>query len=841
MKPVFLLTFLAWAATSSVSSQSLKLSAAFSAVRPLQEITVSNIRGNLFRVFDGKGRNYFSSQKKPVVSFFAGGELGRHTIKEYDATGKLLDSISFILHAPTDISGDNHFSDMFRLFHEGMYADADAKDGVFHLTWNGNAYDVIVPWVLDNFQTMKGMKYFIPNGRQLVDIMRGAQRQDGMIYSFIQTMPNADYYLTRDKFSNYSQKLGDRIFVRQPVENHPEYLYVNTIYDCWKSEGDDAWMKSNIVSAARALDYCLHDPARWSKRFRLLKRVYTIDSWDFAVEDEYMPDLGITNTMIIDPVKSKFGIFFGDNTGYVTACRQLGEMMAFADDTAGAALYRQRGREIQSRLDSLSWNGRFFTHFIEDDTTVQRHLGVDEKSQIAQSNAYSLNRDISHAQSKAIIETYLDLKNHLPPGSPGEWYAIYPPFQKGFERHNKIWQYMNGGVGGHVAGELARGAYENGYEAYATDVLNRLYALGKKYGDKIRFAYTGATEAPPPPPVFNPLNLSSFANMNHSSEDSSQAIPWMNSKRAGDDFRNLPSGLQTMAGIPFQIIDPAQHSGRSVIAISKQSGFPGSVEIPVHDSAACIYLLHTSSKPESEAVAASTKIVYEDGTSRLQYLIMGKQLTYWWFSELKTDYSGIAWYGKNAVSEGIGLSWCAIDNPEPHKKISKIVLLSQEGNSIYTLFAMTLASRPHAVPIDPASFGGPDNWAAATAMASLVEGLAGVKESAGSKAFSKPMIAPRWGITAIDSIAVTIRYAASRGYVAYQYTHDMKKRKLIIRFTGSGNGFHFHVLLPEGIGTTKMVLKDGRPIHYQIGKIENSSYVDLDVGDFSPGQLEIRY
>ena len=126
-------------------------------------------------------------------------------------------------------------------------------------------------------------------------------------------------------------------------------------------------------------------------------------------------------------------------------------------------------------------------------------------------------------------------------------------------------------------------------------------------------------------------------------------------------------------------------------------------------------------------------------------------------------------------------------------------------------------------------------------MASLVEGLAGVKESAGSEAFSKPMIAPRWGITAVDSIAVTIRYAASRGYVAYQYTRDMKKRKLIIRYTGSGNGFHFHVLLPEGIGTTKMVLKDGQPIHYQIGKIENSSYVDLDVGDFSPGQLEIRY
>ena len=86
-------------------------------------------------------------------------------------------------------------------------------------------------------------------------------------------------------------------------------------------------MKENLSSAEKALDYALNDPARWSNRFGLLKRAYTIDSWDFAVEDEYMPDLGITNTMIIDPYKTKFGVFFGDNTGYIEACNQLAEML----------------------------------------------------------------------------------------------------------------------------------------------------------------------------------------------------------------------------------------------------------------------------------------------------------------------------------------------------------------------------------------------------------------------------------------------------------------------------------------------------------------------------------
>ena len=39
---------------------------------------------------------------------------------------------------------------------------------------------------------------------------------------------------------------------------------------------------------------------------------------------------------------------------------------------------------MKSRLNALSWNGKYFTHFIDEDSTVVRHLGVDEKSQIAQ-------------------------------------------------------------------------------------------------------------------------------------------------------------------------------------------------------------------------------------------------------------------------------------------------------------------------------------------------------------------------------------------------------------------------------------------------------------------------
>ncbi|HEV8508264.1 MAG TPA: hypothetical protein VGQ53_22825 [Chitinophagaceae bacterium] len=804
-------------------------------VQPLQQLTIVNPKGVLIKVIDAKGKEYFSSPVRTIVGFRAGGALGKQHVFVYDHN-KIIDSLDFVLDAFTNIDDGGYYKKMFDLFHNGMFADV--KEGTFAVDWNGKTYHVFVPWVLDNFHTMKGLKYFLPNGRELVDIMRQSQREDGMIYSFIQHMPNVDYFLTRDKFSGYSKKIGDKVFVRQPVENHPEYIYVNTIYDSWKTDDDSEWMKKNLPSAAKALDYALNDPARWSKRFQLLKRVYTIDSWDFAVEDEYMPDLGLTNTMIIDPARSKFGVFFGDNTGYITACYQLHDMFEEAGDAKNALKYKKRGDEIKDRLNELAWNGKFFTHFVDEDSTVQRHLGVDERSQVAQSNAYSLNRDISHSQSKAIIQTYLNLKDHLPTGSPGEWYSIYPPFQKGYERHNEIWQYMNGGVGGHVAGELARGAYENGYENYGSDILTRLFELGKKYDNKIWFAYTGAMFPPPAPPVYKPLDLSGYANMDLSSSGSTSSLNWMNSKRAGDDLHNLPTGLQHFGDITFDVIDPIKNNRRAVVAVSKHKNFPSTVEISVNDTARCIYLLHTSSKPVSENIVGGIKIMYEDGSTKLQYILMDKQLTYWWFSQLKTDYSGVAWYGKNDVSEGVGVSWCAIDNPEPTKKINKLILLSPEGDGIYAVLGISLSNKEHYVPVKPTSYGGPDDWAAATAMAALVEGLAGVKDKA--QAYKLPVIAPKWVTTKADSVNVTVRYAASQGYVSYQYLHHEKEKTISIIATGSGDKLFFHVLLPQN-AKAKAVSCNKKIISLTQSTMERSNYADFETGNDKINLIELKY
>lgn len=812
---------------------------AIDSAQPLDKLVVIGTSGKKVIVTDGQNKKYYESSLSPNAIFLAGGALGKHTVFLVDEKGAEKPVANFHVSAKTVIDDRGYYKEMLDLFSSGMWELPGKQTGT--VTWNGKLYHYFVPWGLDHCHTMKGAKYFNGKGAEFVDLCREAQREDGMIWSFVQYQPNADYWLTRDKYTGYSKKIGDKVFVRQPTENHPEYIFVNTIYQCWKAAGDDEWMKKNLQAASRALDYTVNDPARWSKRFGLLKRVYTIDSWDFQVEDEYLPDLGITNSMILDPVKSKFGIFFGDNTGYITACFELAEMFQRSGMAAEAEKYRVRGKELKKRLDSIAWNGRFYTHFIEEDTTVKRNLGVDEKSQLAQSNAYSLNRDIDTSQKKAIINTYLELRQRLPVGSPGEWYAIYPPFQRGFTIHNAVWQYMNGGVGGHVAGELARGAFENGYEGYGADILNRLFELGKKYDRKIYFAYTGSLGPSPPPPSYKPLDLSAYANMDSWDKGGSESKPWMLVKRKGDDFHNLPTGDQTFDKIRFRLIDPEKNGRKAVVAVSRLSGFPASVEIPVNDTAGSIYLLHTSTKPTSENVVGNVTFVYADGTKRNNYMISGKHLTYWWFSQLKTDRSGIAWYGKNDVSEGIGLSWCAIDNPDPQKVISKILLEAPDDNGIYTVFGITLSNRAHYIPVNPVSFGGPDNWAAATATAALIEGLAGVKDAPNTEAYSAPIVSPRWINTKANDVFVSVRYEASNGYVSYRYKIIPERKQIELIVTGSGNRIMYHIQLPDKIQTAKSVKRGNNNLPFRIFTIENTSYVDFVVNDSNPTTILITY
>ena len=792
---------------------------------PLENVILAGVSGSTIKVFDGKGLEYVSMPVSDDVSFRVGGSLGEHLIVVYDKKGKELSRKTFKVDAKTRIDDGGRYADMFNLFYKGMCVYSE--NGVESATFKGKNYNYFVSWGLDHYHTLKGMQYFSPVGYEYLDLMRESQREDGLIWSFILKGSHYYYETCYGPFGYFGplDEVAKTYLARQTIENHCEYIYVNSVYQVWKSGGDFEWMKKSLQSCAKALDYSVTDIDRYSEKYGLLKRVYTIDSWDFQIIDNYLPDIGLNNSMLIDAKKSKFGIFYGDNSGYADACDQLSEMFNKAGDKTNAEKYIKRAAEIREKLNNLSWNGRFFTHFVEEDDNVKRDVGVDEKSQISLSNCYTVNRGFSHEQNKKIIESYIALKDNLPQGSPGEWYAIYPPFERGFEVHNAKWQYMNGGIAGHAAGELARGAYENGYEDYATDVLNRLQDLGHRSGDRIWFAYTGAFETPPTP-NYTTIDLKKYANMDIAGGSRGKALNWMFSSTAGADISSMPTGLQTFDGKNFYVVDPETNDYRSTVAISSRKECKQSVEIEINKSAACVYLMHSGTLARNSKIYADVVFVYEDGTTSGEYLESGKQLgASLWYPSVSNPYSGVAWRGPNIQTGDVGVYWGAVNNPFPEKKIKSLVFNSALNNSLYVLLGITLSDQKHYVKANIESTGGPDNWAAGTAMFALVEGLAGVRDK--DVAYNAPIVSPRWLTSDAKNVDVTIRYAASDGYVAYKYKYLPQDQKLVMTVTGNAPVMDFHILLPKGFSSVKKVESNGLSLPVSYSSIENSKYVDF--------------
>jgi hypothetical protein len=206
--------------------------------------------------------------------------------------------------------------------------------------------------------------------------------------------------------------------------------------------------------------------------------------------------------------------------------------------------------------------------------------------------------------------------------------------------------------------------------------------------------------------------------------------------------------------------------------------------------------------------------------------------------------AGVAWSGPNARSSRVGAYWAAIDNPHPEKKIRRIVVRAADEGDVYGLIAVSLSDQKHYVRPKGESFGGPDNWAAATAMAALIQGLAGITDS--GVAYSRPVIAPRWVAAGVDSIGVTSRYPVSGGYVSYRFQHDAAHRLIRLAVTGNAMFFCFHVLLPDGVGEpgvtgeAGVTVQGGEAPGSRIVKVGASSYIDFVVPAARP-LVEIRY
>lgn len=798
-------------------------------IRPLEQITVSGAQAAAFSVTDGRGRRYAAGPIQGEFTFAVGGALGYHTIQTEDAAGQPAERLQFLVDAQTElVDAGGQYQELLDMLYLTMANNPEDHT----IRFQNRLYYVLIPWLRDHVHTLKAMKYFTGRLYDGIDLYRDSQREDGMIWDNCHPrkppFPGPDHWSVRFDYGGFFRLFDDctNEFTRIPVENDVEYLFLEGLYYTWKATGDDAWMASSLPAARKALEYSATSPYRWSQKYGLLKRGHTIDTWDFQNEEDCLSDIvGWPDPMAILPEKTRFGVMFGDNTGYAAGCQYMAEMLEHLGQSEEAAEYRQRVEQIMARLDQVSWNGRFFTHHVPEDPSVQRNLGVDETTQVSLSNAYALNRPIRHEQAVAIIHTYQELKEHLPSGSPGEWFTIYPPFPKGYGGHNGLWQYMNASVTPIVAGELAHGAFQHGFETYGADILNRLMALGKQHGGVFHCSYTGAFPLPAER-TLTPIPLS---------RDTKESLPVPLAEAIA--ARPLPTDPAETAGIPFVLPEGAS-------AICLGPGGTREVVIPHQCKAGAVYFLHTANRLEPSRPLGTITLEYQDGSAATQYVINGREVlpwSHWEYWEPDAPARAI-WRHPHPQHLNMQMTVYGLDNPHPEKDIVAIRLAAAQGlpsSAGWFVLALTASDGPVSFRANPISYGIPDSWGAAAVVYALVEGLAGVVD--GGVTFDKVTLSPRWPAARVDQAQVTIRYPASTGYVSYQYQHQPEQKKIALILTGSGEQCEGHVLLPpEAVELTSLTV-NGQDQPVRLEQVETSRYARVDIPVGAPCQVEIVY
>jgi hypothetical protein len=317
-------------------------------------------------------------------------------------------------------------------------------------------------WLRDHVHQGKGYAYWERDMTSLLDQFRRFQYPQGYFDDYLANPP-----------------LG-LIRGRIEVEADVEYLFVEGVYRAWQATGDDRWMQEQIEAMERGLAYIRTDPMRWDPQHNLVKRPFTVDTWDFEYGPPTVaPDGQVAPRHWFDAA-TKWSIFHGDNTGYANSMELLARMYDHLTNGKRAAYWRTEAAGILERLSEIAWNGHFFRHMVH--LTPVEVPGVDEEQQLSLSNAYALNRaGVDIEQKQAIIDEYY--RRYLQRGTAfSEWYSIDPPFPAGSlstgpNRGQNPGEYVNGGLMPLVGGELARGALTHGAETYGMDILQRYHSL----------------------------------------------------------------------------------------------------------------------------------------------------------------------------------------------------------------------------------------------------------------------------------------------------------------------------------------------------------------------------
>ncbi|MBF8247284.1 MAG: hypothetical protein HW374_84 [Bacteroidetes bacterium] len=310
-------------------------------------------------------------------------------------------------------------------------------------------------WLRDYSDMMRGAKYWEKDLRSVISHFAETQTAKGWLFDYF-TMTPEKVPCEKENWAKY---------VRVPVEADVEYRFIKAIYLAWQATGDDKWMESLLPHMEKALEYILSDEWRWDGKTKLVKRGFSIDTWDFdytAGRHHWL------NFQIND--HTFWGIMHGDNSGYYESFVQMSKFYEHLKNRKRAKYWRSFADAFRRRANKLCFNGRFYAHHVH--LVPVKIEGVDEREQLSLSNPMDINRGMpTHEMAVAIINEYRS--RGLSSKAFAEWFSIDPPFPGGMFGDEKLVQgmYCNGGIMPLVGGELARAALEHGFEEYGVQQL----------------------------------------------------------------------------------------------------------------------------------------------------------------------------------------------------------------------------------------------------------------------------------------------------------------------------------------------------------------------------------
>lgn len=172
----------------------------------------------------------------------------------------------------------------------------------------------------------------------------------------------------------------------------------------------------------------------------------------------------------------------GDNSGVYQAMNQLAWFNRRLDNEEKAKEWEKRAEEMRENMFKYLWNGKFFIHQLH-----LGHSGADEleNERISLSNTYDIKRNVTDLQqSRKIIEEYIERVKHT--SYFAEWFTIDLPYED-FDGLKKG-HYVNGAISPFTAGELAKAEFNNGYEEYGWNIIQRFVKLVER-DENVYFLY----------------------------------------------------------------------------------------------------------------------------------------------------------------------------------------------------------------------------------------------------------------------------------------------------------------------------------------------------------------